>query len=123
MDLETNLQFLIYCRTVSSAQREGISRFVDEQFDIAYNLTQEAKDLQHVRWGRIDYMNVTAITTKWNVWRAPFLVVAKDRGQTLRFYRPQQLRMQGEVLREFLKQDAWKQTPPWRSAFGPGGSR
>lgn len=55
--------------SVTSAQREGISKFVDEQFDLAFNLTQEAGDLSHVRWGRIDYMNVTAITTKWAVWR------------------------------------------------------
>lgn len=59
-----------YFSTVSSAQREGISRFVDEQFDKAFQLTQEAGDLQHIRWGRIDYMNVTRITTKWNVWRS-----------------------------------------------------
>ena len=55
--------------TISSAQREGISRFVDDQFDQAYNLTQEAGDLKHVKWGRIDYMNVTALTTKWSIWR------------------------------------------------------
>jgi len=109
--------------SVTSAQREGISKFVDEQFDMAYNLTQEAGDLSHVRWGRIDYMNVTAITTKWAVWRAPYLVVLKDRGQTLRFYRPGTIRLQGEILREFLKQDAWETTAPWRSAFAPGGSR
>ncbi|KAH8118415.1 hypothetical protein DFH11DRAFT_1567272 [Phellopilus nigrolimitatus] len=109
--------------SVSAAQREGISRFVDEQFDKAFDLTEDAGDLPHVRWGRIDYMNVTAITTKWGVWRAPFLVVLKDRGQTLRFYRPGQIRLQPEILREFLKQDAWEQTQPWRSAFAPGGSR
>ncbi|EJD01361.1 uncharacterized protein FOMMEDRAFT_126226 [Fomitiporia mediterranea MF3/22] len=109
--------------SLTAAQREGISKFVDEQFDLAFNLTQNAGDLPHVRWGRIDYMNVTRITTKWNVWRGPFLVVAKDRGQTLRFYRPGQIRLQGEILHEFLKVDAWEQTEPWRSPFGPGGSR
>ncbi|THH11717.1 hypothetical protein EW145_g476 [Phellinidium pouzarii] len=107
--------------SVSTAQREGISKFVDEQFDKAFDLTQEASDLPHVRWGRIDYMNVTAVTTKWGVWRAPFLVVLKDRGQTLRFYRPGNIRLDPEVLRAFLKQDAWERTEPWRTSFSPGG--
>ncbi|PAV21035.1 hypothetical protein PNOK_0366200 [Pyrrhoderma noxium] len=109
--------------SITSVQNEGVSKYVDEQFDKAFNLAQESGELPHVRWGRIDYMNVTTITTKWNVWRAPFLVVLKDRGQTLRFYRPGQIRLQGEVLHEFLKREAWEQTPPWRSAFGPGGDR
>ena len=59
--------------SISSAQTEGISKYVDEQFDKAFKLSQESGDLSHVRWGRIDYMNVTAITTKWNVWRFVFL--------------------------------------------------
>ena len=57
------------------------------------------------------------------LYRAPYLVVLKDRGQTLRFYRPGTIRLQGEILREFLKQDAWENTAPWRSALSPGGSR
>ncbi|KAI5123391.1 hypothetical protein M0805_006099 [Coniferiporia weirii] len=108
--------------SVSAAQREGISKFVDEQFDKAFGLTQEAADLSHVRWGRIDYMNVTALTTRWGIWRAPFLVVLKDRGQTLRFFRPGNIRLDPEILRLFLKQDAWERSEPWRSAFSPGGS-
>ena len=42
---------------------------MDEQFDIAYNDTLIAEDLPNVQWGRIDYLNVTYLTTKWNVWR------------------------------------------------------
>lgn len=38
-------------------------------FDQAYNLTQLEGDLPEVRWGRIDYINVTSITTKWGVWQ------------------------------------------------------
>ncbi len=56
-----------------SAQNEGISRFVDGEFDKAFNLTMHENDLPNVRWGRIDYMNVTALTTKWVVWRYVFL--------------------------------------------------
>ena len=50
-------------------QQGGISRLVDEQFDAAYNESVIAGDLPDVRWGRIDYMNVTYITTKWNIWQ------------------------------------------------------
>jgi len=50
-------------------------------------------------------------------------VVLKDRGQTLRFYRAQNLRLKSDTLLEFLKEDGWKQTPPWSSEYGPGGSR
>jgi hypothetical protein len=28
----------------------------------------EKGDIPHVRFGRIDYINVTSITTKWAVW-------------------------------------------------------
>ena len=57
-------------RTVTSAQPSGVSRYVDEQFDGAFNISQLNGDLPHVKWGRIDYMNVTALTTKWGVWRS-----------------------------------------------------
>ena len=55
--------------------------------------------------------------------RAPYLVVLKDRGQTLRFYRPGNIRLDPEILRKFLQQDAWEQTQPWSSSFGPGGRK
>jgi hypothetical protein len=55
--------------------------------------------------------------------RAPYLVVLKDRGQTLRFYRPQHLRLSGDAMRSFLEQEGWNATPPWSSAYAPGGSR
>jgi hypothetical protein len=38
-------------------------------FDAAFNVTVVNGDLKHVRWGRIDYMNVTRLTTKWAVWQ------------------------------------------------------
>ena len=55
--------------------------------------------------------------------RAPYLVVLKDRGKTLRFYRPRNLRLQEDALRDFLKTDGWKVTPPWSSSYAPGGSK
>lgn len=56
-------------RSTTAAKHDAVSKFVDEQFDIAYNDTLIAEDLPHVQWGRIDYLNVTYLTTKWNVWR------------------------------------------------------
>ena len=61
------MPFLSTTSTQSSST--GISLFADQQFDEAYNTTQIEKDLPHVRWGRIDYMNVTHLTTKWAVWK------------------------------------------------------
>ena len=59
----------------------------------------------------------------FSLYRAPYLVVLKDRGKTLRFYRPRNLRLQEDALLEFLKTDGWKATPPWSSSYAPGGSK
>ncbi|KAF8969393.1 hypothetical protein BDZ97DRAFT_1795371 [Flammula alnicola] len=88
--------------SVTTANQEGISKYLDNVFDAAFNETHLAGDLPHVKWGRIDYLNVTHITTKWGIWQAPYLVVLTDRGQALH-----------DALREFLQVDGWKQTPPW----------
>lgn len=109
--------------TVTAGQPEGISKFVDDVFDATYNYTLEKGDLPHVRFGRIDYLNVTSITTKWAVWSAPYLVVLKDRGQTLRFYKAGQIRLTDEILHQFLKEKAWGIKEPWKSIYGPGGER
>ncbi|KAG9218767.1 hypothetical protein CCMSSC00406_0001119 [Pleurotus cornucopiae] len=109
--------------TVTSSKQDGVSKILDDIFDSAFNQSQIAGDIPHVRWGRIDYLNVTAITTRWAVWHAPLLVVLRDRGQELRFYRPHQLNLKAEAMLEFLKHDGWQATPPWSSAYAPGGSR
>ncbi|KAK0491511.1 hypothetical protein IW261DRAFT_1438121 [Armillaria novae-zelandiae] len=109
--------------SASASRQDGISKFVDEAFDDAYNQTLFAEDLPNVRWGRIDYFNVTYITTKWGVWQAPFIVVLTDRGQNLRFYRAQNIRLRDGAFRDFLKAEAWKNTPPWKTAYAPGGER
>ena len=59
-------------RTVPASRQDGISKYVDEMFDSAFNETQIAGDLPNLRWGRIDYFDVTAITTRWAVWRCVF---------------------------------------------------
>jgi len=108
--------------SVTSAKPDGVSKVFDDVFDSAFNESQIAGDLPHVRWGRMDYLNVTRVTTKWAVWHAPYLVVLKDRGKTLRFYRARNIRLQEDALRGFLKTDGWKATPPWSSSYSPGGS-
>ena len=55
--------------SVTAAQQDGISKYMDQVFDSAYNETLHENDLPNVRWGRIDYLNVTYLTTKWNVWQ------------------------------------------------------
>ncbi|KAI6040443.1 hypothetical protein EDC04DRAFT_2567093 [Pisolithus marmoratus] len=110
-------------KTVTAGQPDGISKYVDTVFDQAYNYTLEKGDLPYVRFGRIDYLDVTSITTKWAVWSAPMLVVLKDRGKTLRFYKGAQMHLNAELLHNFLKEEGWWIKEPWKSAFGPGGQR
>lgn len=128
--------------SVTAAKQEGISKYLDQVFDSAYNETVEKNDLPNVRWGRVDYLDVTYLTTKWNVWqyvfvprlinisgphiyplRAPFLVIVTERGQTLRFYKPHQIRLRDYALRDFLLTEGWKVTSPWQSRYAPGGDR
>jgi len=118
---EARLWFLVV--TVTSNQRTGISATVDEQFNEAFNISLNEQDLPHVRWGRIDYLNVTRLTTKWAVWRAPMLIVAKDRGRTLRFFLPQAIGARAGRLRDFLAQEIWARKQPWSGPWAPGGSR
>jgi len=107
--------------SATTANTDSVSKLFDNVFDSVFNESLIAGDLPHVKWGRIDYLNVTRVTTKWSVWHAPYLVILKDRGKTLRFYRPRNLRLQEDAFREFLKTDGWQVTPPWSSAYAPGG--
>jgi len=107
--------------SVTTGKQDGFSVIADELFDTAYNETVIANDLPNVRWGRIDYLTVTGVTTKWAIWNAPYFVVLKNRGQTLRFYRPHHLRLKSSALREFLTKEEWRNTPPWSSRYAPGG--
>ncbi|KIM57954.1 hypothetical protein SCLCIDRAFT_129315 [Scleroderma citrinum Foug A] len=111
--------------TVTSGQPDSLSKYIDDVFDQTFNYTLQQGGLPHIRFGRIDYLDVTALTTKWAVWTAPMLVVLKDRGQTLRFYnvKSTQMQLNAEVLYEFLKEERWQGKEPWKSAYGPGGER
>lgn len=60
------------------AQNDAMSRFADKHFDGTYNLSLIENDLPNVKFGRVDYLNVTYLTTKWAVWSCvslPFFLV------------------------------------------------
>jgi len=107
--------------TASKGGKNAFSLQADDHFDQAYNKTLIEGDLPNVRWGRIDYLNVTYITTKWSIWQAPFLVVVTDRGQSLRFYKANSVRLDPDLIRTFLADEAWREGEPWSSPFAPGG--
>ncbi|EIW63122.1 uncharacterized protein TRAVEDRAFT_43427 [Trametes versicolor FP-101664 SS1] len=67
--------------------------------------------------------HVTFLTTKWCIWSGPYLVVITDRGQTLRFYKGDRVRVTAELLRGLLIDEHWRNTPPWKTDFAPGGNR
>ncbi|KIK64873.1 hypothetical protein GYMLUDRAFT_240812 [Collybiopsis luxurians FD-317 M1] len=119
---EKDRTWFIVVSASATSQGGGMSQFVDQIFDETFNETLVAGDMPHLRWGRIDYLNVTYITTKWCVWQAPTFVILQNRGQTLRFVKPQWLRLREGALREFLTTETYNQIPPWDSSFGPGGS-
>ncbi|KAG8907367.1 hypothetical protein FRC01_007711 [Tulasnella sp. 417] len=119
-ELDKRVWFLL----IGIPNGDPVNKLVDERFEAAYNLTQESPEnaLPHVRWGRINYLDVTAITTRWWVWKVPMLVVLRKGGQELRFFSPRQLRLQPEVMHKFLEVDGWKETPAWTGIFAPGGA-
>ena len=55
--------------TAQAGQQSGISKVLDEKFDEAYNITKHENDIPDGKWGRIDYFDVTYLTTKWNIWQ------------------------------------------------------
>lgn len=70
------LQSSYFCRitdlapsTTAKSQTGAFSELVDASFDEAYDLAVNENILPNVRWGRIDYLEVTALTTKWVVWQ------------------------------------------------------
>jgi hypothetical protein len=54
----------------SVGPQDPISSFFDQTFDAAYNLSLKAEDAKHIRWARIDYFDVTEITTRWAIWKS-----------------------------------------------------
>jgi len=108
--------------TVARGQTGGLSEIVDSRFDSAYNETVVQDDLSNVRWGRIDYLDVTVLTTKWAIWQGPRLMVITDRGRTLRFFNPNNARS-ADMIRGWLRDELWRDYEPWSSSYAPGGNR
>lgn len=130
---------LQYPYSTLGANADPLSKYVDKEFDGAYNLSLINEDLPNVRFGRIDYLTVTRLTTRWFVWkcvsayrssllvsdlgywRAPIFVVAHNRGRVLRFFRHNEIRLSAENLHKFLSLGAWTEIPTWDGPFAPGG--
>jgi len=110
---------------VSIGSQDPISSYFDSTFDGAYNLTRDAADAPNVRWGRVDYLDVTEITTRWGIWKAPMLVIATERGDILRFFKPGSLRQMKtpEEMRSFIVNQGWATIAPWSGPWSPTGSR
>lgn len=78
-----SLSFILLCGQSFSdtgcssiGAQDPVSTYFDKTYDAAYNLTLEAGDAKHVRWRRIDYLDVTEITTRWGIWKCvplPFI--------------------------------------------------
>ena len=62
--------------TGQAAKQDDVSKLADNVFDTAYDQALQAGDLPHIRWGRIDYLNVTRVTTKWVVWQYVFALIS-----------------------------------------------
>ncbi|CCM01744.1 uncharacterized protein FIBRA_03810 [Fibroporia radiculosa] len=107
--------------TASKGGKNVFSLKTDEEFDEAYNRTLIEGDLPNVRWARMDYLNVTYITTKWAIWQAPYFVVATNRGHDLRFYKANSVKVDSDVMREFLREEGWRANEPWTGPLAPGG--
>jgi hypothetical protein len=60
--------------TGQTGRQDEVSKLADNVFDTAYEQSQQVGDLPHIKWGRIDYLNVTRITTKWGVWQCVFIL-------------------------------------------------
>ncbi|KAB5592761.1 hypothetical protein CTheo_3829 [Ceratobasidium theobromae] len=107
---------------VTIGKQDTMSKLVDEAFDAAYQRALDAGDAPHVRWARVDYLAVTELTTEWMVWKPPTIIVIREKGNSFRFYQPNQIRLRPELLHEFIATEGWKETRPWSGPWAPGGS-
>ena len=55
--------------------------------------------------------------------RAPKLVVLADRGKSLRFLSPNEVRLDVDAMRNWLKDKTYTDHQPWNTSFAPGGSK
>ncbi|WVQ93926.1 hypothetical protein IAU59_001004 [Kwoniella sp. CBS 9459] len=83
----------------------------------------ESLSLSKYRWARIDYIAEWEICTKWLIMRPPYIVFISDKGRTLRFLSPRNVRPDTEVLYEGVTSGNWETVPAWDSRWAPGGDR
>ncbi|OSX59329.1 hypothetical protein POSPLADRAFT_1035645 [Postia placenta MAD-698-R-SB12] len=107
--------------SASKGGKNAFSMQADDHFDKAFDKSLVESDLPNVRFARVDYLNVTYLTTKWGIWQAPYLLVLTDRGQTMRFYKANTVRLDPDLIHQFLKEEGWREGEPWISPFAPGG--
>ncbi|KAH8079671.1 hypothetical protein HD553DRAFT_129537 [Filobasidium floriforme] len=79
--------------------------------------------LDHIKWGRIDFLTETELAARWLVFKPPVFVIATDRGKDLRFLTPRMVGPNGTTLETIMREEHWKNAPIWNSAYAPGGSR
>ncbi|CDZ97221.1 hypothetical protein [Phaffia rhodozyma] len=114
----------VWCVLIHGAKTDSLSEMFWKAHLGAKNVSLgDPHELDRVKFARIDYLNVTSVLTRWNVWKPPYIVFVSDRGQTLRFLGPRSIRPEGELLREVLVNDDWKKAPVWESEWAPKGSR
>ncbi|PVG00462.1 hypothetical protein CPB86DRAFT_684380, partial [Serendipita vermifera] len=112
---------VVFMNSTLGDSRDQVSKYVDDAYDRAYDAALTNDDLSNIKWGRVDYMDVTKITTEWMVWKAPVLVIARNQGKELRFLYPGQISLEGETLYKFVKAKGWNEVPVWDGPFAPGG--
>ncbi|KAF8316991.1 uncharacterized protein EI90DRAFT_3293551 [Cantharellus anzutake] len=80
-------------------------------------------DADNIRWSHIDYVDIADDGLFGG--RAPVLVIATDRGLTLRFFKigaPSRMKSP-EEMRHFIISREWELTAPWSMPWSPRGSR
>ncbi|OCF43780.1 hypothetical protein I317_02384 [Kwoniella heveanensis CBS 569] len=89
----------------------------------AAKLAKSDESLSKFRWARLDYIAEWEICTKWLLMRPPYVVFISDKGRTLRFLKPSNLRPDPQILYDGIKSGNWETVPVWESRWAPGGDR
>ncbi|KAK4688243.1 hypothetical protein P7C73_g1860, partial [Tremellales sp. Uapishka_1] len=93
----------------------------------------------HLKFARVNYITEVALCTRWLIFRylpsshsaprtkavcrAPWVVIATNNGQDLRFFNQRSLAPSGEGLYKGLDAGAYKMEDAWDSSLAPGGDK
>ncbi|EJT51700.1 hypothetical protein A1Q1_07112 [Trichosporon asahii var. asahii CBS 2479] len=87
-------------------------------------------EIEHFKFGRLDYYNDWATCTRWLITKPPYLVfVSENNGKKeLRFLSFPPFPAEGEKMYKLIKDGHWKNIRPWKSPYNPvdgerGGNR